>query len=133
MDYVSGMFSDFKMVAESTLDPIVKKAEEYEILAYERGIPTSYTEQQLYEPKLPEIIPWNIENVRETFDAIKNATRVGCRLILRTTGVPIIQTTWVRNFDARWVFPYHVAKNIATLLLFKRAVELDTAEPVVPS
>jgi len=130
MDYVGGMFDGFRIVAESTMDRIVKKADEYEMLGIERGISTSYVEQHLHDPELPEIIPGDLQNLNDRIEAIRNATRVGCRLALKTPSVPIIQTAWVRNFDDRWVVPYKVAKNVATLLLFRRALELHSRQSV---
>ena len=130
MEYVGGLFDGFRIGAESKMDRIVQKADEYMMLAIEKGIPTSYVEQQLHVPELPEIIPCDLQNLNARLDAITNATRVGCRLILKTLSVPIVQTVWVRNFDDRWVFPYRVAKNVATLLLFRRALELHDRNSV---
>lgn len=127
MDYVGGLYSGLQIGAESSMDPIVKKADQYAILALEKGIPAfSYLEQQLHDPELPEIIPWDLQNLKDRFDAMGNVTRVGCKLILNTSSISIIQTAWVRNFDDRWVHPYKVAKNIAFLLLLRRVLGLHT-------
>ena len=55
---------------------------------------------------------------------MKNAVRVGCRIIADTPKIAIIQTVWLRNFENTGVSPLHIAVNIAELLAFRRALDL---------
>ena len=56
--------------------------------------------------------------------AMKNAVRVGCRIVADTPKIAIIETVWLRNFEDAIVSPLHIASNIAELLVFKRALDL---------
>lgn len=110
------------VAAELEEDPIAKKASDYSFACYQHGI-SFYKVEFLNDPPLPECKGFvdNIEKIEARFKAAKNATRVGCRIIIKTPKVDIIRTVWVRNFEGN---PVTIAKNITEYLAFKKAHSL---------
>ena len=124
-DNVQDLVWDAETLAELKWDPIAKLAAKYEHDAFERGIIKSYKTEYLNDPELPNGDPFTDLSVLEKrIEAMKNAVRVGCRIIADTPKVAIIETVWLRNFEDNLVSPLHIAGNIAELLVFKRALDL---------
>jgi hypothetical protein len=67
------------------------------------------------------------ESLEKRINTLQNVKEVGWRVILKTTH-PKIQTItqpiWVRNFRSEWIDPPSIARNIAQMLAFKKALEL---------
>jgi hypothetical protein len=124
-EYVQDLVWDAEIQAELRWDPIVKQAAKYEYEAFERGIVKSYKTEYLNDPQLPDGDPFTDFSIMEKRIAVmKNAIRVGCRIIADTPKVAIVETVWLRNFEDNAVSPLHIAVNIAELLAFRRALDL---------
>ena len=124
-DDVPELVSDAQIFAEMKWDLIVILAADFQRKAFERGIVKTYKTEYLNDPELPEGNPLEDSTVLEKcIDAIQNAERVGCRIIINTPKIAIIETVWLRNFEDARVSPLHIAINIAELLAFKKALDL---------
>lgn len=124
-DYIQDLVWDAETLAELKWDPIVVLAAKLEHEAYERGIIKSFKTEYLNDPELPKGDPFeDIAAIKKRIDAINNAVRVGCRIIIDTPKIAIVETVWLRNFEDAMVSPLHIASNIAELLAFKRALDL---------
>lgn len=124
-EYVQDLVLDAEVQAELRWDPIAEQASKYEYEAFEKGIVKSFKTEYLNDPQLPDGDPFVDFSVMEKrIAAMKNAVRVGCRIIADTPKVAIIETVWLRNFEDSGVSPLHIAVNIAELLAFRRALDL---------
>lgn len=124
-EYVQDLVLEAETIAELKWDPIAVLAAKYEHEAFERGIINSYKTEYLNDPELPDGDPFeDFAVIEKRIHAIKNALRVGCRIIADTPKIAIIETVWLRNFEDTAVSPLHIANNIAELLVFKRALDL---------
>ena len=93
--------------------------------AFERGILNGYKTEYLNDPELPDGDLFGDSSVLEKrIEAINNAVRVGCRIIVNSPRIAIIETVWLRNFEDTVVSPLHIANNIAELLVFRKALDL---------
>ena len=110
--------------AELITDPIVSLSAKMMGAAFEKGIIKTFREEFLSDPKLPEGDLFNIAVIEARFKAMKTTTRVGCRVIVDTQKIAIVETVWVRNFEDNFVSPIHIARNIAEMLVFKKALDL---------
>jgi hypothetical protein len=122
-DYIQDLVSDAETLAELKYDPIANLASKMEFQAFERGIAKSYKVHYLSDPELPEGDPFDIKVLEARVKASENSTRVGCRVIIDTPKIAIMETVWLRNFEGI-VSPLSIASNIAHLLAFKQANEL---------
>lgn len=128
-EYVQDLVLDAETIAELRMDPISELAAKYEFEATEKGITRGYKMEYLNDPPLPDGDPFeDIAVLEKRIDAIKNATRVGCRMIINTPKIAIIETVWVRNFEDNFISPLHIANNIAEMLAFKKAIDLIRKE-----
>lgn len=124
-DYIQDLVLDAETLAELKWDPIAELAAKYEHEAFEKGIVKSYRTEYLNDPELPDGDPFtDFSVIEKRIAAMKNAVRVGCRIIANTPKVAIIETVWLRNFEDNAVSPLHIAVNIAELLTFRRALDL---------
>jgi len=124
-EYIQDLVWDAEIQAELRWDPIAEQASRYEYEAFERGIIRGYKTEYLNDPRLPNGDPFTDFSVMEKrISAIKNAVRVGCRIVADTPKVAIVETVWLRNFEDSSVSPLHMAVNIAELLAFRRALDL---------
>ncbi len=124
-EYVQDLVLDAELLAELKWDPIAELAAKFEYEAFERGIIKSYKTEYLNDPELPEGDPFQDLTVLEgRINAIKSAVRVGCRIIVDTPRIAIIETVWLRNFGDTLISPLHIATNIAELLASKKALDL---------
>lgn len=124
-EYVQDLVWDAEVRAELRWDPIADQASKYECEAFEKGIVKNYKIEYLNDPEFPDGDPFTDFSVMEKrITAIKNAVRVGCRIIANTPKVAIVETVWLRNFEDNAVSPLHIAVNIAELLAFRRALDL---------
>lgn len=124
-EYIQDLVLDAETIAELKWDPIAVLAAKYDHEAYEKGIIKSYKTEYLNDPELPHGDAFTDPVILEKrIVAMKNAVRVGCRIIADTTKIAIIETVWLRNFEDTIVSPLHIASNIAELLVFKRALDL---------
>lgn len=110
--------------AELITDPIVSLSAKMMGAAFEKGIIKTFREEFLSDPKLPEGDLFDIAVIEARFEAIKTVMRVGCRVIVDTQKIAIVETVWVRNFEDNFVSPIHIARNIAEMLVFKKALDL---------
>lgn len=124
-EYVQDLVWDAETIAELRSDPIAELGAKYLHEATEKGIINSWKEEFLNDPPLPEGDPFEDHTILEKrIGLIKNAVRVGYRIIINTPKVVIIETVWVRNFEDNFISPSHIAKNIAEMLAFKKALDL---------
>lgn len=124
-EYVQDLVSDAETLAELKCDPIAELAAKYEYEAFKKGIIKSYKMEYLNDPKLPDGDPFtDLAVIEKRIAAMKNAVRVGCRIIADTPKIAITETVWLRNFEDAIVSPLHIASNITELLVFKRALDL---------
>jgi hypothetical protein len=124
-EYVQELVWDAETLAELKWDPIAVSAAKYEHEAFEKGIIKSYKTEYLNDPELPDGDPFtDLVVLEKRIAGMKNAVRVGCRIIADTPKIAIIETVWLRNFEDAIVSPLHIASNIAELLVFKRALDL---------
>jgi hypothetical protein len=56
--------------------------------------------------------------------AFKDVVRFGCRIVVKTPKIPVICTTWVRNFEDCGASPLSVVENICEYIAFKRAYNI---------
>lgn len=105
-EYVQDLVWDAEIQAELRWDPIAEQASRYECEAFERGIIRGYKTEYLSDPRLPDGDPFADFSVMEKrISVIKNAVRVGCRIVADTPKVAIIETVWLRNFEDSTVSP----------------------------
>jgi len=124
-EYVQDLVWDAETIAELRSDPIAELGAKYLHEATEKGIINSWKEEFLNDPPLPEGDPFEDPTILEKrIGLIKNAVRVGYRIIINTPKVVIIEPVWVRNFEDNFISPSHIAKNIAEMLAFKKALDL---------
>ncbi len=129
-DYVQELVWDAGTLAELRYDPIADQAWKYECETSEKGIVRGYRIEHLWDPKVPDLpdgdpfTDLSLSILKKRIAGIKNAVRVGCRIIVDTPKVAIVETVWLRNFEGNAVDPSHVADNIAKLLAFRRALDL---------
>ena len=124
-EYVQELVWDAETLAELKWDPIAVLAAKYEYEAFEKGIIKSYKTEYLNDPELPDGDPFaDLAVMEKRIAAMKDAVRVGCRIIADTPKLAIIETVWLRNFEDAIVSPLHIASNIAELLVFKKALDL---------
>jgi hypothetical protein len=123
-DYIQDLVTSAEVEAELKFDPIAITGAKYEELAYRRGICKGYRVSYLSDPELPEADLFDTTALERRIQAIDKVKRHGCQITLRTPLIDIIQTTWVRNFEGYGVSSIGLAENIATLLAFKRALDL---------
>jgi hypothetical protein len=114
--------------AELKTDPIVSLYAKMMHGAFERGIVKTFRVEFLNDPKLPEGDPFDARVLEARIGVLKTTIRVGCRVVVDTAKLAIIETIWVRNFEGSIVSPLHIAYNIAHLLAFKRALDLVRTE-----
>ncbi len=111
--------------AEMAMDPIAKKAAEYEQHCHEIGFIKHYGFEALNDPPLPEYKDiFDIKGLEARIAAMKKTMREGCRIIIETRKLTITKVVWVRNFEAWGVYPHSIARNIAEYLGFKKAYSL---------
>lgn len=128
-EYVQDLVLGAETMAEIQNDRIAELASQYESEVYKSGIAKGYKTSYLNDPPLPDGDPLeDITVLQKRFEAIKNAVRVGCRIIINTTKIAIIETVWVRNFEDNFISPLHIANNIAEMLAFKKARDLIRQE-----
>ena len=122
-EYVQDLVLDAETVAELKWDPIAILASKLEYEAYEKGIVKGYRAEYLNDPALPDGNLYDASVVQKRVEMVKNAVRVGCRITAKTSGNPVVETVWLRNFENAMVSALHIASNIAELLAFKRALD----------
>lgn len=124
-EYIQDLVLDAETIAELHCDPIAEIASKYEFEATEKGMISGYKIEYLNDPPLADGDPFeDIAILEKNIEAIKNAVRVGCRIIINTPKIAIIETIWVRNFEDDFISPLHIADNIAEMLAFKKALDL---------
>lgn len=128
-EYIQDLVLDAETLAELQWDPIAELASKYQFEATEKGITRGFKTEYLNDHPLANGDPLqDIAVLEKNIDAIKNAVRVGCRIIINTPKIAIIETIWVRNFEDSLISPLHIATNIAEMLAFKKAVDLIRKE-----
>jgi hypothetical protein len=128
-EYIQDLVWDAEAIAELQNDRIAKLAAQYQGEAFDKGITKGYKTIYLNDPPLPEGDPIeDITVLEKRIKIIKNAVRVGCRVIINTPKVAIVETVWVRNFEDEFISPLHIANNIAEMLAFKKASDLIKPE-----
>lgn len=128
-EYIQNLIWDAERITELRSDPIAELGSKFLHEATKKGIINSWKEEFLSDHPLPEGDPFEDPTILEKrIDAIKNAVRVGCRIIINTSKVAIIEPVWVRNFEDDFISPSHIAKNIAELLAFKKVLDLIKKE-----
>jgi len=129
-DYVQDLVWDADTLAELRCDPIADQAWKYECETSEKGIVRGYRIEYLWDPKIPDIpdgdpfTDLSLSILEKRVVAIKNAVRVGCRIIVDTSKLAIVETVWLRNFENNALDPSHMVGNISKLLAFRRALDL---------
>jgi len=127
-EYVCEGVNNAQLVADLTWNPIAKSAVQYEHVARMKlGIPPKRWEF-LYDSQAPSVEgnyldPGYLDRLKAWVDTTKKAVRVGCRVEIETPQGRLSETAWVRNIVGHGVDPMGLAKDIATLILYKRAVE----------
>lgn len=127
-DYVQDLVTDAETLAALKYDPIAKLEAEIEGEAFRKGIVESFRFYFLNDPKLPDGDMFNSKVMKERVKLIKEAKRVGCRIIVKTPKVVIVKTIWLRNFEDSILSPLSIASNIAHLLAFKQALDIVKTE-----
>jgi len=123
-EYIQDLVIEAEVTTELQMDPIAKLAAEYEIEAMKGGAHGAYSMEYLYDPPLPKGDPFHdISILEKRINAFNSVVRVGCKIIVNTTPISIIQTAWVRNFGDTFISPLKIAENIAMMLAFKKAVD----------
>lgn len=124
-EYIQDLVLDAETIAELRWDPIADLASKYQFEATEKGITKGFKTEFLNDPPLADGDPFeDISVLKRNIDAMKNAVRVGCRIIIDTPKIAIIETVWIRNFEDGLISPLHIASNIAEMLAFKKAIDL---------
>jgi len=124
--YFQDLVIGAEVEAELTWDPISSKAAEYEGLGIRRGLWKGYSAEYLCDPELPEGDPFSdLDLLKRRAEAFKEVRRIGRKITVRTRMGEISETVWVRNCEGWGVSPGIIAENIAELIVFKRAVELE--------
>ena len=127
--YVQDLVWDAETMAELQNDGIAKLASQYQFEVFEKGIAKGYKTVYINDPPLPDGDPFeDIRVLQKRLEASKNAVRVGCRIIINTSKIAIVETVWVRNFEDDFISPLHIANNIAEMLAFKKARDLMKME-----
>jgi len=62
-----------------------------------------------------------VEGLKERIAKWQDTNRFGCRVLIKTTKIPVISVAWVRNFEGSGLSPLHIANNISEYLAFRRA------------
>jgi len=92
-EYIQDLVLDAETLAELKWDPIAILAAKLRSECSKRGIFSSYTTEYLNDPELPDGDLFEDLSVFEKrIDAIKNAVRVGCRIIVNAPRIAIIET-----------------------------------------
>jgi hypothetical protein len=118
-DLVTGV----EVEEEIKWDPIAREAARLEGTAWTRNLCRSLTVEDLFDPPLPSGDPFrNPEIILQRGKAMKEARRVGCRVVVETKDGKVSQTVWLRNFEGFPIWPPLIAKNLARLLVFQRIV-----------
>lgn len=124
-EYIQDLVLSAETISELEIDPIAKLASKYEFEATENGIAKRYSIEYLNDPPFPEGDPFeDITMLEKRIELMQNAARVGCRIIINTPKIEIMETVWIRNFEDKFISPLHIANNIAELIAFKRALDL---------
>lgn len=128
-EYIQDLVWDAETMAELQNDRIAKLAAQYQGEAFDKGITKGYKTIYLNDPPLPDGDPFeDITVLEKRIKVIKNAVRVGCRIIINTPKMAIVETVWIRNFEDEFISPLHIANNIAEMLAFKKANDLIKPE-----
>ena len=119
---IKDILLDAEIDSELKSDPIAKKAWLYQgqCLLMDVG---SFSITPMHESSLSNVKDFfDFKGVRTRAEALKNTTRVGCRIEIQS--LSIVETVWIRNFEGFGIFPYSIAENIARYLAFRRAYSI---------
>lgn len=117
-DYIQDLVIQAEVIAELENDPIAIKAAKYNAACGNIGWSTEW----LSDPPLPDIRDFfDVEGLKRRIEAMKHTVRQGCRIVVKTPKLVIVQPVWVRNFEGSGISPFTIAENIAQYLAFKRA------------
>jgi len=119
-NYIESLITAAEVKADSEMNPIARKADEYEIACISHGV-KSYSVEYLYDPPLPPVKDaFDLEGLQARTDAINHTEKIGCRIVVRIQKNEIVKVVWVRNFEGYGIFPGSIAHNIARYLVFKK-------------
>lgn len=125
-DYIEHLITAAEVKADSEMNPIARKADDYHVACISLGV-TNYRFEYLHDPPLPSIKDvFDLEGLRTRINAMKHTLKIGCKIVVNTPKNEIIKVAWVRNFEGYGIFPGLIAENIARYLVFKKAYSLLT-------
>lgn len=123
--YIRDLVWDTETIAELQWDPVAKLVAKFMHEITEKGILQGMMTEFLNDPEFPEGDPFeDITFLQKRIKAFKKAERVGCRIIINTPKVAIIETVWLRNIQDDFISPVHMSCNIAQMLACKKALDL---------
>jgi hypothetical protein len=123
-EYLQDLVLTAEVQAQLDHDPVAKKAAQYQHYCTELA-KVSWEEKFLQEPPLPTVKDmFDHKGVLSRIKAFKDIERIGHRVIIKTPEIPVVCTTWIRNFQSPNINPMVIVKNIARYLAFKRAFNL---------
>ncbi len=135
-EYVKDCVTSLEVEAELESDPIAIKAAEYqrEILKY--GV-TGYITESLEEPGLPQAnFPpktlKDIESLKNRIRALKDITKYGYKISIKTYKGLISRSFWVREYKPYGISSIVLAQNIAELLAFKDVLKVLSGSSKTP-
>jgi len=125
-EYIQDLITSIEVELELTWDPIAKMASEIEHTLYSHHILTTCSYKPLSKPELPEIKDiFDTEGLRRRLKAWKNIEWQGCEVSCETPKGKVTKRAWVRNFEGMTVSPIIIVRNIAELLAFYKAANLN--------
>jgi hypothetical protein len=112
---------------ELEFDPIAREGSKEQLACLRLGHGGGWSVHHLTDPPLPDsgdVWP-SPEELHARIAALDNATRHGCRVIVKTRLATVVRVAWVRNVGGDiGLYPPSIAENVAQYLAFKQAREL---------
>jgi hypothetical protein len=127
--YIQDLAWDAETIAELKWDPVGKLVAKLMHEITETGILQGMMIEFLDDREFPDGDPFEDKTFLEKrIEAFKKPERVGCRIIINTPKVAIIETVWLRNIQDDFISPLHMSCNIAQMLAFRKALDLIKVE-----
>jgi len=112
-EHVDDLVISSEVETELTWDPIARRAAELFHVLFTKRIITGYSPEFQSKPEF-----WKLKDI----NGIK---WYGCKVSCDTPNGKVIERAWVRNFEGGLASPIIIVRNIAELLAFNKAADIN--------
>jgi hypothetical protein len=127
-DYAQDIVDSAEVQAELDWNPVARLAAQYDCALGRLSLINGGGWEYLHDPPLPDLdhedfFLASVQSVKARIRAMDEATRVGCRYVVKSRKGDVSNTVWIRNISGQGVYAPGLAQDFAKLLALKSVAE----------